>query len=219
MGVTLTYILFYIQCLLISIGLIYSIATLRRVKLDKIKFFLLYYIVCFIVMVPILLFYSGILFFNFSEKLNNATVIFSFCFFYFVIRSEIWDKKKANFLDVFFLILIIIIIYFITKNFDNKPNYIAFSFNYLGLIIFCSVYFIKLLDKDEFNPLVNPFFWIITGIFICSSFSFFVTLSLGKYFDFNYGIRSNVFTRNIPVVANIIMQLSFIRGIKCSTLK
>ena len=64
-----------------------------------------------------------------------------------------------------------------------------------GMIIICGLYFIELLNRDsDRNLLLEPMFWITTGVFLFNTGEFFYTLFSDYLIKNHLDTTRNIFT-------------------------
>lgn len=159
---------------------------------------------------------------NDYSSITNALVAFiELTVYYLYFKIILRNKFSRYFKTTFFIFLILMLIYLITKfNFlTERLRYISNILTvteFLFLLPPCFFFYYQLLKRDSyFNIIERPTFWIVTGIFIFS------TISIPYYLISNYlaqnikGLSSSLLANlffYIPICINILF---LTKGILC----
>ena len=155
--------------------------------------------------------YSSAIQFAFQNIMEIVEFTFWGLFFLHLMKTT---NSLKYIKSVFLSFLLIIICWTFLNNF-YKPLFQTFALGNFGKSIFCIFYFNKLFkDSPKLNLKNEPSFWIITGVFFCSS------ITLPQYAINDY-LRNNVnkiISNNIFASTNIaiiIMHILFIKAYLC----
>jgi hypothetical protein len=127
------------------------------------------------------------------------------------------DRKKSKKIKILFLSTLLIAVYLIYFNSTNTPNLHIHALSNICKTIFCIFFYNKLFKNTPHqNILLEPSFWIVTGLI------FYSCLSL-PFYALNSYIRQQfvpVISYNIFSISNmliIIMHLFFLKAYLCTT--
>jgi len=202
------------------IGFVCSLFTIRNSRAaSDIKYFYIYSIVGMVFTILFWLPQFNVLPISSYFALNTLSIIFHFIFlsrFIVQVTPLLKDFKfSAILLHSINFLLILLVIY----NFQMNTFALSFSFSNTILFLFCIAYYYSLLDAKPYKPiLIDPVFWIVTGIFICTGISLPVNIT-NDYILFATSSRLNDYDRRmlsfIGVVPYAIMHLCFSKAYIC----
>lgn len=110
-----------------------------------------------------------------------------------------------------------LISYFLIASDLTKKNTFIFGVTNFGLIIFCIVYYHQLFNNlPTLNLLLEPSFWIITGVFFCMSIQIPVLLTI-DYLRYKILINNYYLLHSLISFCYTIMHLFFIKAYLCAT--
>ncbi|MFP5040728.1 hypothetical protein [Parasediminibacterium sp. JCM 36343] len=162
--------------------------------------------------------------FYFKKERNNLIVYHIACIAYFLLLLKFFSfllrSVYSRIVDGLFIVLFFIAVAFDFSNWIKTPTFNSDTFGLASLwvIIKCLSYYAqKLIGPAYEDILKNRMFWIISGLFLYFSVSFFIFIS--------YSLLSNSYNPNYnaPIsylwyLQNIILALScsfFIKAIRC----
>ena len=133
--------------------------------------------------------------------------------FFFMLLN---DKKEFRKIKILLISTLLISIYLLYFNSNDNPNLHIHALSNLCKTIFCVLYFNKLFKSlPDQNILLEPSFWIVTGLIFYSSLSLpFYALNSYIRQQFVPVIASNIFS--ISNMFIIIMHLFFIKAYLCT---
>ena len=156
--------------------------------------------------------YSTTLFFNIQSFLFLVDLVFWYLFFSNILNNRN-DSIKLNILLSISLSVAAYLLFF--SNVDKKNlNIVALSA--IFKTIFCILFYYKLIKNLFYQKiLLEPAFWIVTGLIFYSSLSLtFYGLNGYIKLQFSPSIASNIFSISNMLI--IIMHLFFIKAYLCT---
>lgn len=200
------------------LSFIYSIKTVGKEQLPGyMKYFFWYPLVATCLFILFWLSHFKVLpnlFFYYS---NLVSVLFHFSFItLFIIR--IIDSKNKKPLLILYILFLFIIIFYLIKDFIQR-NGLPFTISSIGLVIFSLIYYFQLFkNTPTVNLLLEPSFWIITGVFFGMGLNI-PPYALGEYI-INKNLQKEVYYLFAIIITSSygIMHLFFIKAFTCSLL-
>jgi hypothetical protein len=183
-----------------------------------------------------LAYFLGQLYFFFSSTVINGNyysiirigilydylfTIFEFTLFYLFIKRSI-NHPTANIILKWaaFIYYMVHLLFFLPKIFLHKnvvPQFVvqtSFIIQASFLLIFCVVYYYYLFkEKPELNLLLEPSFWIVSGLTFCMISTLPLTFILNNVMKNNYTWGINLYA--IIYIFYILLFLMIIRGLLC----
>ena len=161
------------------------------------------------------------------KERNNIIIYHISCIFYFILLLNLFKNIQESFqlkiLDIFIALFFAALVVY---NFLNWSKASRFNSNTFGLLSFwviirCLAYYSqKFLEPAEDDILSSSIFWIISGLFLYFSLSFFIFIS--------YEMLSDKITKEIYQLVyylwftqNFILALScvfYLKGVRCRQL-
>lgn len=213
----LTYIIFNLQCLGLFVSFVYSIRIMySKIEPSYMRGFYWYSVVGIISTIPVFIEYNflGV---KYSPYILNLSLLFHFPFlslFLAKVISPLNTTFRQNFWFIFLLCTGVLIFLLFTNDL-SKANNKAFAFANFCLVIFCIFYFYSLFRNiPKMNLLLEPSFWIITGIFICMSISVPVS-AVADYLINNNQIQYFKYFYSLISVSYLSMHIFFIKSYLC----
>ena len=162
--------------------------------------------------------YFLVLYFHFNS--NNLIFYHLACILYVITLSKFfkllilskWNKR----IDIIFLIpfILLSIINFIYL----KRTFTIYGLTSIWVAIKCMFYYTsEFTNPTKRDILKNKIFWIISGLFLYFSVTFFIFLTWDFFFESSL-LSKNFFFARLWLVHNIILFISccfFIKGISC----
>ena len=211
---------FNIQCFVLLISFLMSFWIYFKKDRERyMKYFLLYNSVAMIVMIPYFLMINFYLKFTLPFSLNNFSLIFGFSFLSFFIMNHIVDFNRRFFLFFFYFLFLFFLIFFLIGDNKRPVNYNAFTVHYLGLLIFCLIYYFMLYRTEKLIDITKmSSFWVISGVLFCSCLCLPTYFFSGLFIDY-YNVEEltkfSLLLNIIPSSSYVIMHLFFIKGYSC----
>jgi hypothetical protein len=188
-----------------------------------IKYFLLFNLVALGIMIPYFLMVNFFAKIVFPFYLNNFSVIFGFSFLSLFIINQTIDFSRKILLFLLYFIFLSCIVYFLFFLQKNLVNFYAFTINYFGLICFCLIYYYMIYNTEKVLDVTKmASFWIVTGVFFCSSLCFptYVFSSIYvTYYQSIFMTKYVMLVNFIPSISYTIMHLFFIKAYSCKIYK
>lgn len=193
--------------LIYAISIVVGFINYKKYKQNKFLKLFLYFL--------IYTFFSEVIAVFVSQHLVKSTSsiystwnILNLLFYAYFIYNGIISKKRKKLLKIIVAIFIVITainIAFFTQYFTQPMIYNTLFIKSL-IVVFCIIYFMDILNSDEFlNINKSLFFWILLGAFLYN-IGFVPAFALVKYTSF-YGAF-----QYITFGLNVIMHLCFITG-------
>ncbi len=160
----------------------------------------------------------GSIFFLYNQELcfliQSFLFLFELLFWSFFFLKILKDKKDSMKIKILFSITLLISIYLIYFSNVDKRNLNIVALSVICKTIFCIFFYYDLFKNLSYrNILLEPVFWIVTGLI------FYSCLSLPIYTLNSYiKLLLPVFASNIFSISNmliIIMHLFFIKAYLC----
>lgn len=220
MGTNFVISFFNAQCLIISISFLFSFFKYFKENNKRfLIFFVFYNSVAMIVMIPYFLMTNNLMKINYPVVLNNFSLLFGYTSLsYFIIKHIIDFPNRFILYFIGVCNLLFIISCLINERNSNINNY-AFAIHHFGLVILCFVYLIKIYrTENSIDVLKISSFWVVSGIFFCSSLSlpaYFFAKTLFEYFETLKLLKYAFLLQSIPSISYIIMHLFFIKAYTC----
>lgn len=213
----ISFFFFDLQCLLVLLAFIFSVPLIKYSNQKIMKLFIIYTAIGVIVMIPLFLMSHSFYPLSFANELNNYSLIFSYAFLSIFLIKIMPDKKGLLLLWTIFLILLSTIVINILSNNIYNPNHSAFAINHFGLIIFSLVYLFKTFNNiSNKNILDFPEFWIVMGVFFCSTVSFPIYSLLDFFLKDSFLFKHSFLLSYAPTFSYSIMYLLFIKAFICA---
>lgn len=188
------------------------------------RFFVLYTSVSVIVMVPmILMIFSRFKLihynsnFSFADSINNFSLVFNYLFLSIFIISSMPGNKSKRLIWGLFFVFFTFIINSLFSNISSIPSYNAFAINHFALIIFSTIFLIKLFfNLPQTNVVQYPLFWLVIGILSCSVINFPLFYLLDVLTKSNENNDSTWWLTNIRPLGYSVMYFMFSVAFKIS---
>lgn len=154
--------------------------------------------------------------FSLQFAMQNIMEIIDFAFWGIFFLHLMKKTDSLKYIRVIFLFFLLIIVAWLFRNNFYKPMFQIFTLGNFGRSIFCIFYFNNLFkDTPKLNLKNEPLFWIITGLFFCSS----ITLPQYAINDYLHNHINRIISKNIfssTNIAIIIMHILFIKAYLCT---
>ena len=213
----MAFFFFDLQCLLVLLSFLFSIPLIKYSNQKIMKSFIIYTTIGLIVMIPLFLMSHSFYRISFADKLNNYSLVFGYSFLSVFLIKIMPDKKGQFLLWIIFFILLFVIIVDIFSNNSYSPIHSAFAFNHFGLIILSLVYLYKTFNNiSDINILHLPGFWIVMGVFFCSTVSFPIYSLLDYFLKDSFLFKHSFLLSYVPTFSYSVMYLLFIKGFICA---
>ena len=168
------YFIYILQFLAITSSFIVSLRLVNNTSIPKyMSGFYWYNFLAFLVILfgVLSIFYFEWLI-GYALAVNNFTSIFHLGFISIFIQrvTPNLTKVQTDFLNLFRMLMVVIILYFLITNNSFKQANLAFSLVNFTLLIYSIIYFIQIFKGvPNLDLLKTPSFWINTGVFFSSS--------------------------------------------------
>lgn len=217
----LIYFIFDLQCLGLLISFIYSTRIMSsKIEPSYMRGFYWYSVVGIISTIPVFIEYN-FLTVKFSPYILNLSLLFHFPFLSLFLRKVISPLNKTfqKYFWFIFLICMSLLIFLLFTNDLSKSINKAFAFANFCLVIFCVFYFYSLFKNiPKLNLLLEPSFWVVTGIFICMSISVPVS-AVADYLISTNQIQHFKYFYSLISVSYLSMHIFFIKSYLCCSLQ
>lgn len=194
-----------------------------QIKQTKFKYLLLYNIIAVVVMLPVFFRTHGLSQSNFSDNLNNLSLIFGFLFLSLFISNFSSSYNIKTYFYVVAIIVITLIIYTLNNSAGysvKRIGYKAFAINHIGLFLITFIYLISEYKRILVENLsLNAEFWFSVGVFVSSTLSLPLVFFFDDLINNNFKFLSYPFINSFPTIGYIILHISIIKSVKCLVLR
>jgi hypothetical protein len=199
--------------LVVFISFLYLISIKNKEGIQKnLSRLYLYPSVTLFLAVIYLLYKFDILPYQFFFRINFLSIVFNLCFLYYFIEYEIRHQKLIKISRFIFFIFLTLLLYCQIA----YPNDLHLSLVtcYVGVFFISLLYLIDVLISIPNQKLFTiPSFWIILGI-LTNSIIAIPTFPIFFYLE-GVNLKLNYALGTITILGNIIMYLSFVKGVLC----
>ncbi len=155
--------------------------------------------------------------FSLSKILNNISIVFHFVLLSIFILRAMPGEVNKKFIVTLIIVFLILILYFLAISDLTKRNTFIFGVTNFGLILFCVIYYYQLFNNiPTLNLLLEPSFWIVTGVFFCMSIQIPITLTI-DYLKERIQLNNYYLLYSLISFCYTIMHLFFIKAYLCAT--
>ena len=141
---------------------------------------------------------------NFLYNTHSIARLLLFSYFFILLKQRFMHRVKVI-IPVLFVIFVIVNFTFHEKYFDYKFSSLLLATEAALLLFYCLQYFIYLLLEDRQIPLKKqPGFWIVIGLSIYISVSFFIFLFYNYIMQYMIQKKWKSFAVDIWDVHNIV---------------
>ncbi len=146
---------------------------------------------------------------------DNYSLLYHFSFLSFTLSQKIIKKGLLkSFTKIQYSYLLGILILLVTYD-SGKFNSVAYGVTNTGLFIICLIYYIQLFNhKSERRLSIEPFFWIVNGIFFGAGIAIPIHLT-GNYFYKSLPPDTYYTITAIGPFAYLVMYLFFVKAYFC----
>ncbi len=151
-----------------------------------------------------------------ATAVHKISILFHFSFLGVFIIKALPGKKNTKSLNFLFAAFLSFLLLFLLTEDINEEHGHIFAFANFGLIIYCLIYYYHLFNRaPTFNLLVEPSFWIITGVFFTMSVHIPILLTI-DYLHRKISIGNYRLLFCVTMLCYSVMHLFFIKAFLCS---